>query len=235
MENGLKSTNYKSLDPKEVLKTAGELSARVADRFPGSGLLGISKELEGVAGRMEGRAAELKKPKVVLRAGILLVCVVAALAAAKLAVMIRASDDIFSLPQFIQSLGSGLEGLAIMTAFAFFLAAIERRSRRSAALKFLSELRSMAHIIDLHQTKKENLGPDIGPTKNSPRRDLDDPRLSRYLEYCSEMLSIIGMVGSYYAQELGDEDFLESVDQLTDLTNGMASRILQKKASIRSK
>lgn len=235
MNDSIKYNRYSKLNPNEIAVTMRSLTARVEERFPGSGLSGVSRELETIAERAESRAINLQKPKILIRACVFVLAASAALVFGKLAFVIKVSDDILSLSQFVQSVGSGLEGGAILTAFALFLWAMEKRTKRAEAIEFLSELRSMAHIIDLHQMRKEHVLPGVEPTEHSPRRDMDELRLSRYLEYCSEMLSIISMIASYYAQELDDEQFLDSVDQVADLTNGMATRILQKKISTLAK
>jgi hypothetical protein len=66
------------------------------------------------------------------------------------------------------------------------------------------------------------------PTASSPKRSLTTFQLSRYLDYCSELLSLISKIGAIYVQEFPDPDALEAVDQLSNLTNGLTRNIWQK-------
>ncbi|TMP99740.1 MAG: hypothetical protein E6L09_08785 [Verrucomicrobia bacterium] len=70
-----------------------------------------------------------------------------------------------------------------------------------------------------------NPGP---PTKSSPRRTMTDFELSRYLDYCSEMLSLIGKVAALYVQRFDDPVALSAVDEIEDLTTGLSRKIWQK-------
>jgi len=52
--------------------------------------------------------------------------------------------------------------------------------------------------------------------------------LGRYLDYCSELLSIVSKIGAIYVQEFPDADAVEAADQLAALTNGLSRTIWQK-------
>jgi hypothetical protein len=52
--------------------------------------------------------------------------------------------------------------------------------------------------------------------------------LGRYLDYCSELLSLIGKIGALYVQDFPDTVALEAVDQLSTLTNALSRNIWQK-------
>jgi hypothetical protein len=112
----------------------------------------------------------------------------------------------------------------------FFLYTLENRIKRRRALHFIRELRALAHIIDLHQLTKD---PDrvIGPgrdTPSSPERDIEQFKLGRYLDYCSEMLSLTSKVAALYAQSIDDPVVLAAVDEIERLTNGLSAKLWQK-------
>ena len=65
-------------------------------------------------------------------------------------------------------------------------------------------------------------------TTSSPRRDLSSFELTRYLDYCSEMLSLTGKVAALYAQHFRDEVVLTAVNELENLTTGLSRKIWQK-------
>ena len=52
--------------------------------------------------------------------------------------------------------------------------------------------------------------------------------LFRYLDYCSEMLSLTGKVAGLYAQSSRDAVVLSSVNELETLATGLSRKIWQK-------
>ena len=65
-------------------------------------------------------------------------------------------------------------------------------------------------------------------TQNSPKRELSAFELQRYLEYCSEMLSLIGKIAALYAQHLPDEVVINAANDIENLTTGLSQKIWQK-------
>ena len=72
-------------------------------------------------------------------------------------------------------------------------------------------LRSLAHIVDMHQLTKDPYQLlDAGPeTASSPKRTLKGFELSRYLIYCTELLAHIGKVAALHVQNFDDPVTLE--------------------------
>jgi hypothetical protein len=52
--------------------------------------------------------------------------------------------------------------------------------------------------------------------------------LSRYLDYCSEMLSITGKIAALYIQDFDDDGALAAVNEVESLTTGLSRKIWQK-------
>ena len=52
--------------------------------------------------------------------------------------------------------------------------------------------------------------------------------LGRYLDYCSEMLSLTSKVAALFVQGSNDPHVLAAVDEVSGLTNGLSSKIWQK-------
>ena len=52
--------------------------------------------------------------------------------------------------------------------------------------------------------------------------------LSRYLDYCSEMLALISKIAVLYVQDLTDPVAIDTVDDVEDLTTGLSRKIWQK-------
>ena len=99
--------------------------------------------------------------------------------------------------------------------------------RRAHDLRALRELRSIAHIIDMHQLTKD-------PERTDPDRPMTARELGRYLDYCSEMLSLTGKVAALYVQDFEDDVALQAVNEIEDLTTGLARKIWQKLSIVTS-
>jgi hypothetical protein len=65
-------------------------------------------------------------------------------------------------------------------------------------------------------------------TASSPKRTLSSPELLRYLDYCSEMLSLIGKLAALYVQKFNDPVALAAVNEVEELTTGLSRKIWQK-------
>jgi hypothetical protein len=128
----------------------------------------------------------------------------------------------------------GIEAALNMTLLGigalFFAVSLEDRLKRRRALAELHAFRSFAHVIDMHQLTKDPgtlLG--RGPTTaSSPRRIMSRYELTRYLDYCSEMLSLIGKLTALYAQNLPDPVVIEAVNDIEELTANFSRKVWQK-------
>jgi hypothetical protein len=127
-------------------------------------------------------------------------------------------------------LEAAFNSLLLVGATVIFLVTLESRIKRRRALQALHELRVIAHIIDMHQLTKdpERLhvqGPD---TRSSPKRTMTNFELNRYLDYCSEMLSLSGKIAALYVQDFPDAHVVAAVNDIEDLTSGLSRKIWQK-------
>lgn len=57
---------------------------------------------------------------------------------------------------------------------------------------------------------------------------MSDFELSRYLDYCSELLSLTGKVAALYVQDFQDPVVLAAVNEIEELTTGLSRKIWQK-------
>jgi hypothetical protein len=120
--------------------------------------------------------------------------------------------------------------LVFVGAAIFFLVTWEGRRKRARALKALHQLRSMAHIVDMHQlTKDPERVVRTGPgTPSSPKLQMTSFELTRYLDYCSETLSVISKVAALYVQDFNDPVTMAGVNEVENLTAGLSRKIWQK-------
>jgi hypothetical protein len=222
---------YRALDPDKVIDTIGLLNQRISERFPGAGLGGVCAELLTIARENSARAELISRRNVPLRTAIV------ALLAAGLGGLVwivrlidfsrTAADSVFSVLQGLEAAAN----LVVLTgALVFFLVTIEERLKRYRALKALHELRSIVHVIDMHQlTKDPSAEVSIaGKTASSPARTLTRFELTRYLDYCSEMLSLASKVAVLFAQSFPDETVTEAVSDIERIAAGLAQKIWQK-------
>jgi hypothetical protein len=111
-----------------------------------------------------------------------------------------------------------------------FLWAFPERLERRGMLRLLHRLRSLAHVIDMHQLSKdpEQTSPSYTPTAQSVRHGLDVEQLHHYLDYCSEMLSLTAKTAALCAEHSTDGVVLETVSYIETLTTDLSNKIWQK-------
>jgi len=221
---------FRRLDPELTVATVAQLKQRIAERFPGTGLVHVCEELLAIAKESRETAQRIARPLVPLRVAVgsvllvILGLLVYTLLQVDLGISTRSAADL------VQVLDASMNAVALMGAAIFFLVTIENRVKRSRALAALHELRSMAHVIDMHQLTKDPMIPGVEPvnTPSSPRRTLDDFQLARYLDYCTEMLALLGKIAALYAQSSNDREVTAVVNEVEVLTSGLTRQIWDK-------
>lgn len=118
--------------------------------------------------------------------------------------------------------------LAVLGLLA--LVRTEERIKRKKVFRQLHGLRSLIHVIDMHQLTKDPaaLSADFKPTAHSPQRITNAADLARYLDYCSEMLSITGKVAALFAQSVNDDVVIDGVNDIENLSSNLSRKIWQK-------
>ncbi|WP_291204592.1 hypothetical protein [Hyphomonas sp.] len=226
---------YSALSADSILTTLSRLGDRVRERFPDRGLTGVCAELQRIAEAHVKRVVDVSKPHLLLR-GLVALVLLAGLFMAGVGVEQKVRQLMIN-PDAIGF--EGIEAIAniliLMGAAIWFLLNLETRIKRSQALGALHELRSIAHVIDMHQLTKDPaslLG--AGRTASSPDRDLSPADLMRYLDYCTEMLSLTGKLAALCMQSVRDEVVIHTVNEIEGLTTNLSSKIWQKIMIIRS-
>ena len=222
---------YRTLDTAKIVETIEALERRISERFPRAGLGRVCAELAAIARENRERLDRIAKPHLGLRSasGIILLvgCILLAYVASIIIKLKSEAADLFGVMQGIEA---SVNLLIVMGAAVFSLVTLESRWKRRQALEDLHELRSIVHVIDMHQlTKDPGTNPTVTPpTPSSPERRLSPPELIRYLDYCSEMLSLTAKVAALYAQHSADATVIEAVNDLERLTTNLSSKIWQK-------
>jgi type VI protein secretion system component VasF len=222
---------YRALDPEKVIETIRQLHQRICERFPGAGLAGVCAELLTMAEENSSRAERIASRNVPLRVAIFVLLALGAVALVWIALLFSkvpvGADNVYSV---LQGIEAGANLVVLIGAAVFFLTRIEERLKRSGALKALNELRSIVHVIDMHQlTKDPSTTVSIaGKTASSPARTLSRAEVTRYLDYCSEMLSLTSKVAVLFAQGFPEPTVTEAVSDIERIAAGLSQKIWQK-------
>jgi hypothetical protein len=221
---------FDRLDPARILETAEQLAARVSGRFPGRGLSQVALELRDLCEKVTAETSALTRPLWVLR------ILVAFLVLAGAAVFILVGT-IIPLNQIgretlasVERLEATINTLLLAGLGLAALIQVEARVKRRRVLRGLHRLRSIIHVIDMHQLTKDPvaLTPEYAVRAESPKRDLTAPELERYLDYCSEMLAVTGKLAALYAQAVPDEGVANAVNDIETLGSNLSRKIWQK-------
>jgi len=219
---------FRSLDATRIAETADQLGKRISERFPGSGLSAVAESLHAEVTDAAQTARWLAAPQRGVR-----VIAYGTIGAMLLLVIVTASmlwdrTQLFSsVADFVQGLDSAVNELVLIGAASYFLLGWETRRKRRRAIRALHALRSLAHIIDMHQLTKdpERLLTPEKSTPSSPQRRFTAFELARYLDYCSEMLSVISKVAALYVQDFDDPVTLAAVNDVEQLTGSLSQKL----------
>jgi hypothetical protein len=195
--------SYTALDASRIVETLERLERRILERFPNASLAGVAKELLGVANVASQEAINLERPIWPIR---------------------------IEATQLVPLLESAVNDMIFVALAVFFLAGWENRVKRSRALQAVHRLRSLAHVVDMHQLTKdpEHLLGNLPSTLSSPERTMGRFELVRYLDYCSELLSLTIKLAALYVQHLPDPQVQAAVNEIVTLTTGLSGKIWQK-------
>ena len=225
-------SNYSRLNPELIVATVEQLSKRVGERFPQAGLFKVSRHLCDIARESRRRVVESARRTLWIHVLIwlLLILLFVGVGMSLSQVKIQFQPGSVTWLEFIQAMESGINDIVFVGAGIFFLVSLEGRIKRRRILKALHELRSLAHVIDMHQLTKDpqRAAGVLIATPSSPASELSPDQLIRYLDYCSEMLSLVGKLAALYLQRSDDAVVLSTVDEIEGLTTGLSRKIWQK-------
>jgi hypothetical protein len=222
---------YEKLEADAVLETAQRLQARIEARFPRRNLGRVAGRLVAVASDVE-RAAARSRPIQILR--------IAGLVVIGILVLAGAGSLIAAVVELIATRGSALAWLAAVETIindvvyvgiaVIFLWLLPDHLERRRILGELHRLRSLAHVIDMHQLTKdpERFAAAFRPTVATIEVGLSPIEMANYLDYCSELLSLVSKTAAVYAERSTDPAVLATISDIENLTNGMARKIWQK-------
>jgi hypothetical protein len=223
---------YRHLNSQYVAATLRTLKNRIYERFPESNLNNICQELLDIAAESSVRIEQIRRPRWVLRFGIALVvgAIIAITASAAIVVLKEVPLHFDHLAELLQGLDAGVNETVLLSIALVFLFTLENRIKRGQTLRALHDLRSIAHVIDMHQLSKDPesvLSPTMA-TASSPHRNMTRFQLSRYLDYCAEMLSLTSKLAALHVQYVRDPVVMSAVSDVETLASGLSQKIWQK-------
>lgn len=226
---------HEPLEAGPVRQTVTLLRDRIEARFPERGLRKVAgdlliliDEVESGAGATQGRIRTARLASRAVMALILAGTVVALVLAVRDTLRV---DGLFgSSLDVLPLIETMINDLVFAGIAVYFLWSFPERLQRGRTLALLHQLRSTAHIIDMHQLTKdpEQLRPSFTPTSMSQPLELSRDEMERYLDYCSELLSLVGKTAALCAEESRDAVVLDTVNSIEELTTGMSRKIWQK-------
>jgi len=216
---------YRELDETNIVTTIERLKARISERFPGSGLSRVADELIRIGNEVHETVAYLGTPdykvRIPVTLAIVLIVVLAGFAMAKTSPGKQTGWD---------TIESGISNVVFVGIAINFLLSIETKIKRKRALRMIHLLRSIAHVVDMHQLTKdpERLTSSMPDTESSPQRTMTSVQLGRYLDYCSELLSVTSKLAALLVQRFSDALILDAVNDIENLATGLSGKIWQK-------
>jgi hypothetical protein len=218
------------LVPDRVIATIATLRNRIHERFGERGLFRVCGQLLELAKVDMRRAQSIARRYFWLRLLIVLTLVAATAVVWRVAPLF---SNVTTPAADVSSVLQGIEAAANLTlltgAAIIFLVRLEVRLKRRRALSALHELRSIVHVIDMHQLTKDPSKFIVGGnTPSSPPLELNEFQMTRYLDYCSEMLSLTSKVAVVFGQTLDDPVVAEVVSDIERISSGLSQKIWQK-------
>lgn len=220
---------YSELDSGHILNTLRDIQHRVSESFPGSGLSQVSAELQEVGQAIVLLADKLRRPIWAIR----LLTIIGIIALISVAVWVFYMALTISpsgqdgLMETLQAIESVTNELIFLTVGVIFVITLENRLKKRAAIDSLHRLRSFAHVVDMHQlTKDPNF--ILRPEESTDPRFTTPEQLMRYLDLCTDLLSINSKLAALHVQYFQNNEVLNNVSEVEMLSHELSRKIWQK-------
>ena len=226
------SGKYSELNPERIIETLDKLKSRIDSSFPGAGLGMVAGELKEVGLCIIRLVGELRRPLWTLRVLTLTAIVTLITFAVWLAILtINVSTSMQDgLMETLQGVESATNEVILLVIGILFFATLENRLKRKKAFESLHRLRSIAHVVDMHQLTKDSNNRLKGAiiTSDSSGRTMTTSELTRYLDYCAELLAINSKLAALHVQYFQDKEVLKIVNEVEMLAHELSNKFWQK-------
>jgi hypothetical protein len=216
-----------------VRATVAQLERRVYARFGERGLTKAVRDLGQLVDRVQAEAGQshlrLRRTTLAARATSVTI-IVATLFALVFSLRAAIIEGLERNADWVGLVESFINDLVFAAIAVLFLWALPERLERRTLLGLLHRLRSLAHVIDMHQLSKdpEQISPNFVATAESVLHGLDADQLYHYLDYCSEMLSLTAKTAALCGEHSSDGVVLETIATIETLTTELSNKIWQK-------
>jgi len=213
--------------------TVRQLELRIHARFGERGLTKAARDLGQLVEKVQIEAGQshirLRRTTLAARSTSITI-VVATVAALIFSLREALSEGLEQSSDWVPLVESVINDLVFSAIAMLFLWAFPERLERRTLLRLLHRLRSLAHVIDMHQLSKdpEQVMATYHRTEQSVSHGLDADQLHHYYAYCSEMLSLTAKTAALCAEHSSDEVVLDTISTLETLTTELSNKIWQK-------
>lgn len=226
-ENGM----YNELQLDNIVQTLRKLQQRISERFPNSGLSQVAGELVRVAEETGPILERKRRPHRMLQLAVAFAVILLIAIPVGLIISLRGPAlEVGGIVGLLQVVESAIQDMIFLSLAVYFLVTMESRLDRRVSIRELQRLRNIVHIVDMHQLTKD---PDhlIAPnatTRSSPERKFTHFEMSRYLDYCTELLSLSSKIAAVHVQSVNDPVVLSGVNDIEILASNLSNKIWQK-------
>ena len=230
----MKSNHSTSLQAEKIEKAIDDLEQGIKEILPGRKIADVCQDLKEVI--YEAKKKSLRnKTQSFTRKKFVKLFLIAAL------ILLATSFITLGLSYLLNFLGSNIgleEGLQLTDtaitlllpsiAYIFYRLKDNIKTYRSEVLQDLHKLRMLSHIIDVKQLNKTPEWLDWKEQQSKHGRKLDRPEKAFYLEFCSQMQSLIGKIAVLYIRDVNDPALITAVNEIETLTTGLSRKTWQK-------
>jgi hypothetical protein len=221
------------LEAHYIAHAAAKLEDRIRARLPGRRLADVAHQLSELVPDMHERFStsflRYRRTRLLSRAASITIVVVTGVALV-FALEDPARNGVDNSSDLVGLVEGLVSDLVYASIAVFFLWALPERRERRTLLLSLHQLRSLAHVVDMHQLDKdpEQARDDYVPTPKSPPNRMTAEELHHYFDYCSELVSLIAKAAALCAEHSSDSVVLTTVSDLETLSAQMSQKIWQK-------
>jgi hypothetical protein len=202
------------LDPHKLISTSAALTSWIDRDFNHAHLALVAANVHRLTQEAVVTAQRIRQPIWLLRIGIWGL-ILAFIAGAIHQLVTHRLDEILHFLD--ETKGAALYLGAFLLAFI----TLEVRLKRRRALKAISELRAVAHIVDMHQLAKDQ-------TIEEFRERTTPEQMESYLHACIALLALLSKIGQLYVENFPDAGATQSVNDFEMIATGLSNKIWMK-------
>lgn len=212
----------RKLDPKKLISTTQELVTWMKAEFPKAHLTSVAEEVGLVAREAMRKADSIRRANLWLRLGIGLILGGTAIAFIH-QLWVHPIKEILHFLDMTKGVGM------YAIAFIIFLATLEVRWKRRNCILAVHELRSVAHIIDMHQLSKDDAVEQFRSRDDEPSdKTAHRTYVEKYLHACIVLLALVSKIGQLYIDHFPDPVATTSVNEFEETCHGFSMQIWSK-------